>query len=77
MQLNLHVPKDRESLLGRLEGTARRLGRPKNQVVLDAIEHYLDEGEAHLPGGRMEIPVFHLGAVAPFSRADLYDERGV
>jgi hypothetical protein len=78
VQLNVHVPKERERLLGRLEGAARRLGKPKNQVVLDAIERYLaDEEEG--PGaaaGTVGIPVFHLGDVAPFTRADLYAERG-
>ena len=76
MQLNLHVPKDRERLLGRLESAARRLGRPKNQVVLDALERYLEEqdgGRSPVAGGL--IPVFHLGGVAPFERADLYDDE--
>ncbi len=78
MQLNVHVPKERERLLRRLEGAAHRLGKPKNQVVLDAIERYLeeeDEGRGRLPA-YAGIPVYHLGDVAPFTRADLYSERG-
>jgi hypothetical protein len=76
MQLNLHVPKDRERLLGRLESTARRLGRPKNQVVLDAIERYLEEqeGGSRQVGG-LCLPVLHLGVVQPFVRADLYEDE--
>jgi len=75
VQLNLHVPKDRERLLGRLESTARRLGRPKNQVVLDAIERYLEEQErASRQEGGLRLPVLHLGVVEPFVRADLYED---
>jgi hypothetical protein len=76
MQLNLHVPKDRERLLGRLEVAARRLGRPKNQVVLDAIERYLEEQEGgpQGPDGGLSLPVLHLG-VKPFRRADIYEDE--
>jgi hypothetical protein len=72
VQLNLHVPKDRERLLGRLDSAARRLGKPKNQVVLDAIERYLEEqdGGSRAAGG-LVLPVLHLG-VRPFRRADAY-----
>ena len=78
MQLNVHVPKERERLLGRLEGAARRLGRPKNQVVLDAIERYLDDDRDEVRGSKVSgsIPAFHLGEVAPFTREELYSERG-
>lgn len=78
MQLNLHVPKDRERLLGRLEVAARRLGRPKNQVVLDAIERYLEEQDGASARAKepLNLPVLHLGVMTPFRRADLYlDER--
>jgi hypothetical protein len=73
MQLNLHVPKDRERLLGWLDSAARRLGRPKNQVVLDAIERYLEEhdGGSRRAKGGLVLPVLHLG-VRPFRRADAY-----
>jgi hypothetical protein len=76
MQLNLHVPKDRERLLGRLESAARRLGRPKNQVVLDAIERYLEEqdGGSQRAKGELHLPALHLG-VRPFTRADIYDDE--
>jgi len=76
MQLNLHVPKDRERLIGRLEVAARRLGRPKNQVVLDAIERYLEEqgGGPQRPAGGLRLPVLRLG-VKPFRRADIYDDE--
>jgi hypothetical protein len=76
VQLNLHVPKDRERLLGRLEGAARRLGRPKSQVVLDALERYLEAEEGRgVVTGDATLPVFHMGAMVPFRRADLYGDE--
>ncbi len=78
MQLNVHVPRDRERLLRRLEAAARRLGRPKNQVVLDALERYLgdeDDRRDHAVGN-LAVPVFHMGAIPPFRRADLYADEG-
>jgi hypothetical protein len=76
VQLNVHVPKDRERLVARLEAAARRLDRPKNQVVLDAIERYLQEADGLGPrtGGEFRMPTFHLGAIGPLRRADIYDE---
>jgi hypothetical protein len=78
MQLNLHVPKDRERLLGRLEATARRLGKPKNQVVLDAIERYLEEqdGGSRRAGEGLQLPKLRLGFVGPLRRADIYAGEG-
>ena len=76
MQLNLHVPKDRERLVSRLDSVARRLGRPKSQIVLDALEQYLDQAEGE-PAWKIRqtgVPVFHLGEMSPFRRADLYDD---
>jgi hypothetical protein len=76
MQLNLHVPKDRERLLGRLERAARLRGKPKSQVVLDALERYLEEdaGDAGSPGETMRLPVYHMGVIEPFRRADIYGD---
>ena len=80
MQLNLHVPRDRERLLGQLEVAARRLGRPKSQVVLDALEQWLEMqgGGAERMDGTLDLPKLHLGVITPFRRADIYlgDEEG-
>jgi hypothetical protein len=76
VQLNLHVPKDRELLVGRLESAAHQLGRPKNQIVLDAIERYLEDGDDRRVVDHGGIPVFHMGTIAPFRRADLYADQG-
>jgi len=77
VQLNLHVPKDRERLLGRLDTAARRLGKPKNQFVLDALERFLDVevGNSDRADGELRLPRLHLGDVKPWRREDLYLDR--
>ena len=67
MQLNIYVPKERRRLLEELDSTARRTGRPKNDLVLEAVERFLDEL-------RPQWQVFHMGGVEVPSRADLYEE---
>jgi hypothetical protein len=72
MQLNVYVPRDKESVLAALDDAARRLGRQKNDLVIEAIETYLAHSR---PGG---LGVFHLGEVAAAptaQREDLYLER--
>lgn len=76
MQLNVHVPKDREELLSRLDRLAHDLDRTKSQVVLDAVETYLSALQAEI--GRDlddDVPVYDLGQIAELRRKDLYDER--
>lgn len=76
MQLNVHVPKDREELLEELARAAHDLDRTKSQLVLDAVERYLGDLKERL--GRdldEDIPVYDLGPMTPFSRAELYQER--
>jgi hypothetical protein len=43
MQLNVYIPKEKASLLRRLDEAAKRRGRPKNALVIEAIEAYLHE----------------------------------
>ncbi len=68
MQLNIYVPADRERILAELEAVSRRLRRPKNDLVLEALEQFLQ---------RLRPPLrpYHLGAVREWKRADLYEER--
>lgn len=68
MQLNIYVPKEKEALLKALDTVARASGKPKNELVLEALEKYLALA-APEPG------CFSLGAVKPFHRADLYEGR--
>lgn len=68
MQLNLYVPADKRHLLDALEKVARATGRPKNEIVLAALEK-------HLTSLTPSVGLFHLGQVKAFTRDDLYEER--
>ena len=72
MQLNLYVPKERERVVRALDELARRSGRNKNMIALEAIDQYVQAqaGEA----GSRGLRTFRLG-VKPWSREDLYEER--
>jgi hypothetical protein len=73
MQHNVHL----ERFLRRLSRAVRRLGKPGAQVVLDAADQRFDDRhEAEGPSFNVRIPAFHLGEIAPFTREDLYGERG-
>jgi hypothetical protein len=72
MQMNIYVPRDREQTLRRLDRASRRTGRPKSELVLEAIDAYLQRLER---GDRTEHPsfqTFDLGSGDVPSRADLY-----
>lgn len=76
VQLNVHVPKDREDLLSELDRLARDLDRTKSQLVLDAVERYLDTLRQQVARDLDEdIPVYDLGTIEPFRRGELYEER--
>ena len=70
MQMNIYIPKDRADLLAALERAARRTGRPKNELVLEALGRYLAEMEKTVELGR-----FHLGPVKLGPREELYRDR--
>lgn len=67
MQLNTYVPKDRANLVEALDAEAKRTGRSKNDIVLDALEAYLQKKplkwESH-----------NLGLFEMPSRAEIYEE---
>jgi len=76
VQLNVHVPKDRESLLRELDRAAQELDQTKSQLVLDAVEHYLkDLAERLVRDLDEDIPVYDLGPMKQFDRAELYAEH--
>ncbi|HLG69867.1 MAG TPA: hypothetical protein VK009_05525 [Chloroflexota bacterium] len=58
-------------MLGDLEQLVRTTGRPKNLLVLDAIERYLREQPEEKPG---VLRTYNLG-MKTFNRADIYEER--
>lgn len=69
MQLNIYVPKDRAAILESLEEASKQSGRPKNEIVLEALEGYLAQGSA-------ELGIYDLGPVlVPASRDEIYLDR--
>jgi hypothetical protein len=68
MQLNIYVPARKRGLLKELEEASRKSGRPKNDLLLEALERYLTPSRQTL--GR-----HHLGEVKAWRRGDLYERR--
>ncbi|MGE5578944.1 MAG: hypothetical protein ACM3WU_02770 [Bacillota bacterium] len=71
MQLNIYVPKEKEALLARLDAVSKEQGKPKNEIVIDALERYL-----RLSAVSIELGKYALGATGSLSRRDIYDGRG-
>ena len=69
MQLNFYVPKQKEPVVRALDEASRRTGRPKNDIILDALDVYLRQ---HSP----RLGSFHLGLVSIPPRDDVYLDRG-
>jgi len=74
VQLNVYVPTSRAAVVTRLDRVTARLGRNKNDVVLDAIEQKVTEMEAQLRADRPRFESFSIGA-GEFTREDLYEDR--
>lgn len=70
MQLNIYVPKDRAEILELLDRVAARSNRPKNEIVLEALERYLMDLTPRM------LEKFSLGEVKDIDREKLY-ERGL
>lgn len=70
VQLNIYVPKDRAEILELLDRVAARSNRPKNEIVLEALERYLMDLTPRMLGK------FSLGEVKDIDREKLY-ERGL
>ena len=68
MQLNVYVPREKERVVAALNETARRLGRQKNDLVIEALESYLAET-------RPAVGVFRLGTVQLPPCEELHLER--
>ena len=69
MQFNIYIPKNKASILSALEHKAKSAKRPKNELVLEALERYLRDAE------QAGLGVFSLGAQTPVARADIYEGR--
>jgi len=70
VQLNIYVPKDRAEILELLDRVAARSNRPKNEIVLEALERYLMDLTPRM------LEKFSLGEVKDIDREKLY-ERGL
>jgi len=70
VQLNVYVPKDKEDLLIKLDTVSKNLGRPKNDVVIEALERYL-----RVAGRRIEFGKYPGRVIGSLSRRDIYEDR--
>lgn len=70
MQLNIYVPKEKEGLLAQLDAVSKERGKPKNEIVIDAIERYF-----RLVVVSAELGKYAMGETGPLSRRDIYDGR--
>jgi hypothetical protein len=72
VQLNIHVPKERESVVADLDAEAVASGRAKNQIVLDALAAYLRPQRIR---NKPRLRTWDLGATSELHRVDLYEDR--
>ena len=70
MQLNIYVPKEKEGLLAQLDAVSKERGKPKNEIVIDAIERYF-----RLVVVSAELGKYAMGETGLLSRRDIYDGR--
>lgn len=70
MRLNIRVPKDKAHLVLRLDEVSRALGRPKGEIVLEALERFLAVNR--LP---VVLPVRRGKVIGSLSRDDIYQDR--
>lgn len=70
MQLNIYVPKEKEGLLAQLDAVSKERGRPKNEIVIDALERYL-----RLAVASAELGKYAMGVTGSLSRRDIYESR--
>jgi len=69
VQFNIYVPKEKGNLLAALDRAAQRTGRPKNELVLEALEKYLPSVNPR------DLGKFSLGVIQVPKRADIYEGR--
>jgi hypothetical protein len=75
MQMNVYVPRTHEETVRRLNLLSRRTGRPKSELVMEAIERFLHDTEGD---GAAQAPVFKafdLGRGVSPTRPELYGQR--
>ena len=67
MEFSIYVPKDKARILEALDEKAKGSGRPKNEIVLEALEAYL----AKEP---LLLKTYNLGPIDMPTREEIYDE---
>ncbi len=72
MQLNIYVPRDRAHVIARLDEVSKALGRPKNEVVIEALERYLVVNRP-----TVRLPVRKGKVLGSLSREEIYRDRGL
>ena len=72
MAIQVHFTPEQEAQLARL---AIKAGTDPEHLVKDAALRLLED-EARFAEAAPELPVWHLGAVGPFHRRDIYDDLG-
>ena len=72
VQLNIYVPQDKAHLVLRLGEVSKALGRPKNEMVLEALERFLAVNRVPVA-----LPVRRGKVVGSLSREDIYRDRGL
>jgi hypothetical protein len=70
MQLNIYVPKHRAGVVAKLDALAKELGKPKNELVIEALERYL-RSYAHAGS----LGKYATKATGSLSRQDIYGDR--
>ena len=71
MQFNIYVPEQRKAVIVRLGEFASRTGRPRNEIVLEALEKFLTDQAVPT----VKLGIFSLGETSLESRGELYEER--
>ena len=72
MQLNIYVPKDKVQTIRALEAAAKRTGKQKNELVLEALEAFL--AGAFLAEEKPTWQTYDMGEFTIPSREELYAE---
>lgn len=68
--MEVHFTPEQEAQLAQV---ATKVGTTAERLVKDAALRLLED-ETHLNVPAPELPVWHLGAVGPFHRRDIYDD---
>ncbi len=70
--LRVNVPHGKEHLVFRLDEVANALGRPKNELVLEALERFLAVTKP-----QVALPVRKGKVIGQLSREEIYGGRGL